>query len=255
MAKNTTPSAMNTTTDATLFTPERSVIDAAAAMKMASRCSDYNDSRGEARNFSCREFRGIKFTGEDLSGINTTYSRFEDCEFENCNLSRMEAYFSEWTNCVFKNCSLENANFSFATINDTSFFNCNLDGVDMPFVRGNFGATQCMMTRATAQNSTLQLHLCAVNGQGFEANFARLDIADASNCNFRRSEWNDGVIKGRFEQCDLGNSEFNRSDISELEIIDSATYGMETEESFDMDDDIDSALDEAISELEDVLDE
>ena len=190
----------------TLFTPERSVIDAAAAMKMASRCTDYNDSHSEARNFSCREFNGITFTGEDLSGIDATYSKFEDCVFENCLLSRMTANFTQWCNCVFKNSDLENSNFSFATIYDTNFFNCDLSGVDMPFARGNFGATQCMMNRATAQNSILQLNFCAVDAQRFEANFAHLDLAEVSNSNFRHAEFNDSAVKGRFEQCDLSYS-------------------------------------------------
>ena len=234
----------------TLFTPARSVIDAAAAMKMASRCTDYNDSRSEARNFSCREFNGITFTGEDLSGIDATYSKFEDCVFENCRLSRMTAHFSQWSNCVFKNSDLDNANLSFIAIHDTSFLNCNLDGVDLPFARGNFGATQCMMNRATAQNSVLQLHLCGVNAQCFEANFAHLDLADVSKSNFRRAEFNDSVVKGRFEQCDLSYAEFNRADIRELEIIDSATSRMETEDACGTDDDI---LEDALNELEEGL--
>ena len=234
----------------TLFTPERSVIDAAAAMKMASRCTDYNDSRSEARNFSCREFHGITFTGEDLSGIDATYSKFEDCVFENCRLARMTANFTQWSNCVFKNSDIGNATFSFATIYDTNFFNCDLSGVDMPFARGNFGATQCMMNRATAQNSSLQLHFCAVDAQGFEANFAHLDLAEVSNSNFRRAEFNDSAVKGSFEQCDLSYAEFNRADIRELEIIDSATSGMETEDSCGNDDD---ALEDALNELEDGL--
>ena len=250
MKNATTTTVKNTAESHLLFAPERRIVNVEEAQRMAGRCSDYNDSRSEARDFSCREFHGITFTGEDLSGIDTTYSKFEDCVFENCRLSRMTANFTQWCNCVFKNSDLENSTFEFAAIYDTNFFNCNLSGVDMPFARGNFGATQCMMNRATAQNSILQLHFCAVDAQGFEANFAHLDLANVSKSNFRRAEFNDSVVKGRFEQCDLSYSEFNRADIRELEIIDSATSSMETEDACGNEDD---ALEDALNELEEGL--
>lgn len=239
----------------TLFVPERKIMDAASAARLASRCSDYNDSRSEARNFKCTEFRGITFKGEDLSGIEAHYSRFIDCTFEEVKLDRMEGYFMELNNCEFKNCSLENANLSYAVISDCIFYNCNLNGVDMPFARGNWAATSCMMERCTAQNANLMMVLSNCNVIGFEGNFAKNIELDVTDSNLRRAEFNDGHIKGKIARTDLTNSEWNRSNLSELEIVDCATCGMETEDASGVDDCFDNALEAALNELEEGIED
>ena len=236
-----------------LFAPERKVIADSDAMKMAARATDYNDSRSEARNFKCMEFNGVKFTGEDLSGIEAHYAKFENCEFSECKLSRMEAYFAEFSNCTFTNCDLENSNFGFAEIADTVFFNCNMDGVDFPFVQGNFSCTGCMMERSTANNANLHLVLSQCNAAGFEANCSKIEI-DAAGCSFNRSEFNDSTISGKFMQCDLTCSEFNRADLTDLGIENCATHNMETEDSTGCDI-FDQELEDALDELEEVLDD
>ena len=84
-AENKKNTAKNTTH--LLFAPERKIIDAESAMKMAERCSDYNgDSRSEARNFKCLEFQGVTFKNQDLSGAECQYSVFTDCIFDSVNL-------------------------------------------------------------------------------------------------------------------------------------------------------------------------
>ena len=231
-------------------TISRKLIDPAEAQRMAAKCSDYNDSRSEARNFKCVEFTGVKFNGEDLAGIEAHYAKFENCEFSECKLSRMEAYFAEFSNCTFTNCDLENSNFSFAKITDTVFFNSNMDGVDFPFGQGNFSCTGCMMERATANNAKLHLVFSNVNALGFEANCSKIELDVTGSC-LRRAEFNDSTVSGKCVQCDLTGSEFNRADLSELEIVDCATHNMETEDSSgDM---FDNELEEALNELEDGL--
>ncbi len=230
-----------------LFAPERKVMNAESAKRMAAKCSDYNDSRTEARNFKCLEFTGQKFNGEDLSGIEAHYAKFEDCEFSECKLSRMEAYFAEFSNCTFTNCDLANSNFSFSAISDTVFFNCNMDRVDLPFAQGNFSCTGCMMERATANNANLHLILSNVNALGFEANCAKIEL-DVTGSSLRRSEFNDSTVSGKCVQCDLTGSEFNRADLSELEIVDCAIHNMETENSSG--DLFDSTIEDALNELE-----
>lgn len=250
MKNATTTTVKNNETAHLLFTPERKVMDADAARRLAARATDYNDSRSEARNFKCLEFSGAKFHGEDLSGIEAHYAKFENCEFSECKLSRMEAYFAEFSNCTFTNCDLENSNFSFAKITDTVFFNCNMDGVDFPFGQGNFSCTGCMMERATANNSELHLVLSNVNALGFEANCSKIELDVTGSC-LRRAEFNDSTVSGKCVQCDLTGSEFNRADLSEFEILDCATHNMETEDSSgDM---FDNELEEALNELEDGL--
>ncbi|MBR2427226.1 MAG: pentapeptide repeat-containing protein [Lentisphaeria bacterium] len=236
-----------------LFAPERKVMDADAAQRMAAKCSDYNDSRTEARNFKCLEFRGVTFKGEDLSGIEAHYSRFIDCTFEEVKLDRMEGYFMELNNCEFKNSSLENANLSYARISDCNFYNCNLNGVDMPFASGNWAATSCMMERCTAQNANLMLVLSNCNVI-FEGNYANIEF-DVADSNLRRSEFNDGCIKGKITKTDLTNSEWNRSNLSELEIVDCATSGMETEDASGVDNCLDNALEDALNELEEDIED
>ena len=244
---------MNNNNSNLLFTPERKVIGEEDAKLMASKCSDYNDSRSEARNWNLCEFSGIKFEDKDLSGIEAHYAKFVDCEFQNCKLNRLEGHFSTWDNCIFKNCEIENANFSFSNIN-LSFFDCNMNGTDFPFCQGNLGATQCMMRRVTANHSSLLLNLARVDAWGFEGNCSNLDLAiSGSNCS--RAEFNDStLLKGKIENTNLTDAELNRSDLSLLHIAyDCATHGMEKEDSTD--DEIDSALDKAIHELEEIVEE
>lgn len=230
-----------------LFTPERKVIAADIAQKMAARCSDYNDSRSEARNFNCMEFNGIKISGEDLSGIETHYAKFVDCEFSECKFSRMEAYFSEFENCTFSNCDLEDSDFSFAKIINTVFFNCNSNGVNFSFVRGNFSFTGCMLERASADNADLHLILSQSNAAGFSANCAKIEL-DVSGSSLHRAELCDSTVSGKIVQTDLTGAELNRSDLSELEIIDCATHNMETEDSSgDM---FDDALEDVLNDFE-----
>lgn len=240
---------MNNNNSNLLFTPERKVIGAEEAKLMASKCSD--DSRREAQNWNRCEFSGIKFEDEDLSGIEAHYAKFVDCEFLNCKLNRLEGHFSTWDNCIFKNCEIENANFSFSDIS-MSFFDSNMNGTDFPFCRGNLGATQCMMRRVTANHSSLLLNLVRVDAWGFEGNCSNLDLAiSGSNCS--RAEFNDSTLKGKVENTNLTDAELNRSELSKLIIdVDCATHGMEREDSTD---DIDSALNKAIQELEEIVGE
>ena len=238
-----------------LFTPERKVVDTQEAEKMVLRCAEYNSSRSDARNFRCMEFKGIKFVGEDLSNIEAHYSHFEDVEFVNCKLSGMEAYFSSWHNVIFTNCEISNCNFSFAEIANCSVFNSNLNGTDFPFARGNFGVNGSMMENVTCNNATLQLHLVNANARGFEGNCSKIDFAECTGCNLRRAELNDSTVTGNITNSCLVNAELNRSDISGLEIgEDCATSGMETEDS-SVNIDFDKALDEALSELEEGLED
>lgn len=244
---------MNNNNSNLLFTPERRIVNVEEAQRMTARCTDYNDSRSEARNWNRCEFSGIKFEDEDLSGIEAHYTKFVDCEFLNCKLNRLEGHFSTWDNCIFKNCEVENANFSFSTINNLSFFDCNMNGTDFPFCQGNLGATQSMMRRVTCNHSSLLLNLVRVDAYGFEGNCSNLDLAiSGSDCS--RAEFCDSTLKGKVENTNLTDAELNRSDLSLLHIAyDCATHGMEKEDSTD--DEIDSALDKAIQELEEIVEE
>ena len=143
----------------------------------------------------------------------------------------MEAYFASFENCKFSNCNLENSNWSFARITDTSFFNCNLDGADFPFAQGNFVCNNCMLKRATANNSNLKLELVNTNASSFEANCSNLELK-ADSCSLNRSEFNDGKISGVLRASDLTNAEFNRSKLDELHFMEgNAIHGIETEDS------------------------
>ena len=248
--KNATTTVKNTAESHLLFAPERKIIDAESAMKMAERCSDYNDSRSEARNFKCLEFQGVTFKDQDLSGAECQYSIFTDCIFDSVNLSRLSAEFATFQNCQWQNCCLENANFSFATISDSNLYNCCCNGADFPFCHGNFAATSCNMERVTANNADLHLIFSNVNALGFEANCARLEL-DVTGSSLRRSEFNDGKISGKIENTDLTNSEFQRCS-NLAKIVDCATNGMDTEDSYG-DDFGDDELEEALNELEEGL--
>lgn len=210
-------------------TPDRQVLDADAARRLVSKCTDYNAPHNDSRNFKCIEISGMTFKNEDLSGIEAHYSKFKDCEFEACNVSRIEGYFAEFENCSFKNCDFNNSNLSFAAISNVTFTNCNLDGVDMPFAKGSFSCDNCMMERFTAQSAELKLKLNEINGRGFEANAATLEL-EVTRSNLRSAEFNDGTIKGTISQTDLSRAELNRSDLTELQVIDCAVNGLETED-------------------------
>ena len=252
MAKNTQKQEKTTekTADSHLvFAPERRVIDAETAGRMAERCTEYNDSSSERRNFICVEIRGVSFEGEDLSGVEAHYAKFTDCEFVKCKFNRMEAQFAEFENCTFKNCELENAQFPFAKMTNVAFFNSDLDGADFPFAQGDFSCTGCMMSRCTAQNAALHLAFSTVNAGGFEANSAHLEL-DVADSNFRGAEFNDGVIKGRIVRTDLSRAELNRSDLTELELTDCASCGMETEDATGLDNSLDDDFSDLFDEEE-----
>ena len=224
-------------------TPNRQVLDAEAARRMVGKCTDYNAPRNDSRNFKCVEISGMKFKDEDLSGIAAHYSKFKDCEFEACNISRIEGYFAEFENCSFKNCDFDNSNLSFATISNVTFTNCNLDGVDMPFAKGDFSCDNCMMERFTAQSAELKLKLNETNSRGLEANAATLEL-EVTKCNLRFAEFNDGTVKGTISQTDLSRAELNRSDLTELQVIDCAVNGLETEDAAGFDNSTEEDLDD-----------
>ena len=224
-------------------TPNRQVLDADAARRMVSKCTDYNAPHNDSRNFKCVEISGMKFKDEDLSGIAAHYSKFKDCEFEACNISRIEGYFAEFENCSFKNCDFDNSNLSFATISNVTFTNCNLDGVDMPFAKGDFSCDNCMMERFTAQSAELKLKLNETNSRGLEANAATLEL-EVTKCNLRFAEFNDGTVKGTISQTDLSRAELNHSDLTELQVIDCAVNGLETEDAAGFDNSTEEDLDD-----------
>lgn len=233
------------------FAPARKVFDAEMAQKKAAKCTDYNDSRSDARNFKCVEINGVKLNGEDLSGIEAHYSKFVDCEFTEVNFSRMEAQFAAFENCIFTNCDLSNANFSFGKLENVSFFNCNLNGIELSFAFGNIAASSCMMERASAQNANkLNLVLSSVNAYGFEANFAALEL-DVVQSNLRRCEFNDSKLEGKIKQTDLSNGEMNRADMSNLTLEECPSNGLETEDASGFEDALEKAINELMEDDED----
>ena len=214
-----------------LFAPECKAVSIEEAEKIAARCTDYNDSCSEKRNFKFLEIKGATFNREDFSSIEAHYSKFVDCEFNECKLSRMEAYFATFENCTFKNCDLENANFSFCITDTVFFYNCNLNSADFPFARGHFVCSGCMLERSTANHSNLKLELSNTNAIGFEANCSKLEIRANDSC-LKRSEFNDGEICGEIRSSDLSDAEFNRSKLSDLYFAEgNAICGLETEDS------------------------
>lgn len=245
MSKNIEAAAVNVNSNLHK-SPIRRTVDQEGAKRMAEKCTDYNSSHSDSRNFKCAEFNGVKFEGENLSGIEAHYSKFANCEFEECNLSNLEGHFAEFENCSFQNCNMECSNFSFAFLTEVTFTNCNLNGTDFPFARGGFSCVSCMMERCTAQNSVMKLQLTETNARGFDANSSQLEV-EISRCNLRGSEMNDANLKGSITQTDLTRAEFNRSDLTELQLIDCATNGLETEDANGYecsDDDLDSIFDD-----------
>ena len=244
--KNTVASAGSRTQT----TVERQVLDAESIKKKAEKCSNYNDSRSDSRNFKCIEVSGVAFKGENLSGIEAHYSKWSDCFFEECTFTNGEFYFSVFENCTFKNCSVDRCNFSFAQFENASFANCNMESIDISFAHGDITCSTCMMSRCTAQNTALQMSITDCNAYYFEANSSRLNMVVAES-NMRRSEFNDAVIKGSITKSDLCNTEFNRADLTDFQITETAISNIETEnalgigessDDFD-DDDLDALFD------------
>ena len=229
-----------------LYMPERRRIDAEAALKMAVKCPAGNDQHGEKRNFKCVEFNGVKFKNEDLSCIAAHYSKFTDCEFEECNITSSEFYFAELKNCLFKNCDLSDSSFTFAAVSCIGFFNCILNDADFSFARGNFSCNSCLMRMIDAQNADLFLMLSHSDAYDFKANSASLDL-DVFSCNFRIAEFNESILKGKIVQTDLTRAEMNHADLSGLELTDSATRELKTENAI--------GLDEPADDLESILNE
>ena len=237
----------NTNSD---FTPKRRVVEKDAAKRMALKCSEYNGSSSESRNFKCLEFKDMSFKGEDLSGMEAHYSKFTNCEFEECKLVNMEAHFAEFENCTFINCELRNSEFPFSKLSNIKFVNCNLRGTEFQFAQGEISCRGCKMENCDAQNSILTLTLSSVNAPNFSANSAHIEF-DALDCNLRGSEFNDGFVEGQIVQSDLTNVELNRSNLSMLKLADCAVTGMETEGAIEGNSDPDDIFDMIENESED----
>lgn len=220
----------------------RTVLDAETLKHKVQKCTNYNDSRSDARNFNYVEIVGQKFVNEDFNNLEVHGSKFVDCEFQNTKLDHLEGYFSEFENCVFTNCSIENGNFSFATL-DVHFVNCNLNGTDFPFAKGALTAAECMMERCSAQNAHLKMTLSNVNAYGFEGNFADFEL-NISDSNLRSSEFNDGKLVGDISRTDLSRAEMNRSNLQDLHITECADESLQREEAEDFD--FGKALDELL---------
>lgn len=253
-AKKTTPAAGTNAKPNQHIEPERKVLDASEAARLAARCSNYNDSKNEARNLKFIEVKDTTFCNEDLSGAEMQYSRYENCQFIDCKLSRIDGHFMEFVSCQFTNTDLENADLSYAKLTNVKFIHCNLNGIELPFTCGDFTCSECMAKNLSAQNANLQLTFTRTNAWGLEANSATLKL-DIEDSNLKRAEFNDGKIMGKIVRTDMSSSEFNHSNISALEFIDSATSGMEMEKAEDMedmdsDDDFENDIAAALRELE-----
>ena len=209
--------------------PERTFVSAEDALKKAARCSDANDSRRDACNFSFLEFSGITFKGEDLSGCEAHYSKFSDCEFIGCSISCTEFFYAVFENCRFVNCKMERGNFSFAFLDNVSFTSCNLDRTVFRFARGGFSCQSCMMERSSAPMSHLKVTLTDTDAPLFEANAAEVEL-EVLRSRLSGSEFNDSTVKGTVSESDLTRSEFNRADVSELKINVCAQSDMEIED-------------------------
>lgn len=230
MSKNSSPKTVNAAVNENMENrPVRKILNEETARRMVEVCTEQNSSGRNSRNiFKCVEISGMHFKDETLICLEAHYSKFKDVQFETCDLSRMEGYFTEFENCRFVNCKLEDGNFSFAKITNAEFINCNLIDVDMSFAKGNFKGEKCMMRGLTAQNADLKIQLTETNAANMYANMAQIEI-EAESSNLRRSEFNDGCVKGSITQTDLSSSEFNNADLSDLKLIDCATRNMETE--------------------------
>ena len=241
--KKSSPDNVTLTPAAENATLERRIVEAGEFQRLAERCSDYNDSRSNSRDFRGFEIRSAVIKGEDLDNLEAHYSKWIDCTFEGTKFNRLEGHFAEFINCQFINSSFENSNFSFAVFENVSFINSNLNGADFPFARGSFKCVNCMMERCTAQNGQLKLQLERVNAYRFEANFAQIEL-EVKESNLRCSEFNDGKVSGSVSETDMSSAEFCRSDISEFKHEMCAVDGMDTRDA-----EMDSELDEDILKL------
>lgn len=225
---------------------ELKVVDVSEALRMAERCSNYNDSRNDARDFRCRHFSDVTFVDKDMSGVEAHYTRFSNCRFENVNLSRGEMLFGIFEKCVFVNCNLCGIDFSFAVL-DVQFQNCSIKNADFSFARGSITAQECIMERLSAQNSHLKLNFSFVNGNVMEANFSNLDF-DVSDSSLCRSEFNDGVLQGHIIRTDLTCAEMCRSKLHDLTLTDCAVSRLDTEDADGFSSDFDDLLQELCEE-------
>ena len=215
------------------------------------QCATIGNSRRDDAKFWYTDLQGLQIENQNLNNAEFNSCGISDSVFCGVELEYAEFKFAELNNVVFQNCKMENSHWDFVKFNNVRFVNCTLESANWDFASGEAVFENSQLKYGEFPSAALRLIMKNCSAYRTEFNGCQNLSFLAENCNFNRAEFNDSTVSGKFVQCDLTSSEFNRSDLAGLEIVDCAIHNMETEDSSgDM---FDNMIEDALDELEEGL--
>ena len=167
-------------------------------------------------------FQGIDFSGQDLSRLNLSSSRFERCLFGDTNLTAADLSNTHW-----QSCRAAQAVFRSATLEEAVFVNCDLNNTLWQRSKLAHALFEgCKLTGANfVDSSTLGLvfkdcvlRSAILSGLSFyKTELHNLDFAEAdlSYCDFRQAVFVEG---GSLSLARVNNARFDQADLREASL-------------------------------------
>ena len=167
-------------------------------------------------------FQSIDFSGQDLSRLDLSHSRFERCLFGDTNLTAADLSNTHW-----QSCRAAQAVFRSATLEEAVFVNCDLNNTLWQRSKLAHALFEgCKLTGANfVDSSTLGLvfkdcvlRSAVLSGLSFyKTELHNLDFAEAdlSYCDFRQAVFVEG---GSLSLARVNNARFDQADLREARL-------------------------------------
>lgn len=167
-------------------------------------------------------FQSIDFSGQDLSRLDLSHSRFERCLFGDTNLTAADLSNTHW-----QSCRAAQAVFRSATLEEAVFVNCDLNNTLWQRSKLAHALFEgCKLTGANfVDSSTLGLvfkdcvlRSAVLSGLSFyKTELHNLDFAEAdlSYCDFRQAVFVEG---GSLSLARVNNARFDQADLREASL-------------------------------------
>lgn len=153
------------------------------------------------------------FKGLSAPELNVSECEFEECDFVDCDLSQSCFARCKFINCSFSGCNLSLASFPYSRINNVQFSHTKLVGVD--WTRANWPSFNL--------DQEISFRFCILNDcsfYGLTMHELILDECKLHDVDFRSGDFTEASITG----CDLTNSLFARTNLSQADFSDSVNY-------------------------------
>ncbi|MDH4275115.1 MAG: pentapeptide repeat-containing protein [Gammaproteobacteria bacterium] len=156
-------------------------------------------------------FKGLDWSGREVSAI-----EFEDCVFSDCDFSEAQFKKCKFLDCRFVNCNLSVAKVTLSRFSNVEFESCKLIGVDW--------TTAAWPKYATP--AQLKFIKCTLNDSSFFGlNLQELVIEE---CKAHDVDFREGVFSdANFGYTDFTNSMFRRTNLSGANFAEATEYSID----------------------------